>query len=73
MKQFDCTKNKCKISYAIRKGVKNEKITLDEYIKLTGRKELINEIKKRIGNDSDVIDKLIVEIDENELNEMKNK
>ena len=50
-----------------------KKITLDEYIKLTGRKELINEIKKRIGNDSDVIDKLIVEIDENELNEMKNK
>ena len=44
-------------------------ITLDEYIKLTGRKELINEIKKRIGNDSDIIDKLIVEIDENELDE----
>ena len=48
-------------------------ITLDEYIKLTGRKELLNEIKKRIGNDSDVIDKLIVEIDENELNKIKNK
>jgi len=48
-------------------------ITLDEYIKLTGRKELINEIKKRIGNDSDVIDKLIVEIDENELVRIQGK
>ena len=51
-----------------------KKITLDEYIKLTGRKELISEIKKRI-NDSDVIDKLVVEIDpiENDFDRMKNK
>ena len=49
-----------------------KKITLDEYIKLTGRKELIGEIKKRI-NDSDVIDKLVVEIDPIELDRMKNK
>lgn len=44
-----------------------KEITLDEYIKLTGRIELIDEIKKRIGNDPDVIDKLIVEIDEEEI------
>lgn len=44
-----------------------KEITLNEYIKLTGRKELMDEIKKRIGNNPDVIDKLIVEIDENEL------
>ena len=43
-----------------------KEITLDEYVKLTGRKELIDEIKKRIGNNPDVIDKLIVEIDEEE-------
>lgn len=49
------------------------KRSLDEYIKLTGRKELINEIKKRIGNNPDVIDKLIVEIDENELERIQGK
>ena len=48
-------------------------ITLDEYIKLTGRKELMDEIKKRIGNNPDVIDKLIVEIDENELVRIQSK
>lgn len=50
-----------------------KKITLDEYIKLTGRKELINEIKKRINN-PDIIDKLIVKMHpiENDLIE-KNK
>lgn len=53
--------------------MKKEKITLDEYIKLTGRKELIDEIKKRIGNNPDVIDKLIVEIDEAELKDIKAK
>ena len=57
----------------LEKELKMKNITLDEYIKLTGRKELIDEIKKRIGNNSDVINKLIVEIDENELNETKNK
>jgi hypothetical protein len=50
-----------------------KEITLNEYVKLTGRKELIDEIKKRIGNNPDVIDKLIVEIDENELEIIQDK